>query len=180
MPDEPENSGLKSLRRARDLLAGYLATAPADHPLVAVKTLLARVDAEMRRLLEVKPTKTRSGHNVRYRIEFVDDKPLLTERRPGSVSRPFRVSREVYEATAKVLDAAGRPLLFDEIVDGVNRRMPSPPPPFHIRTCLRFWTRAPRAPLSRLKTRYVPVTSGHLHADAQNLWDELQAKGALE
>jgi hypothetical protein len=174
MSGQPENKGLKLLMEARAILREHLKHQGIDHPLVAVKSMLARVEAEMRRLLELKPTKGRTGSNVQYVIESIDDEPMLTERRAGGMSRPFRVGREVYDATAKVLDTAKRPLLFDEIVEGVNAMLRNAPPPFHIRTCLRFWVRAPRPVLRRIKTRYEAESPGHLLAEARKLWSDLK------
>ncbi len=179
MTEQSENSGLRALRSAREMIDAFLAGERRNHPLRLARPKLARAEAEMRRLLNVKPIRTRSGHNIRYRIEYVDDEPHLTERRPGGISRPFRVGRDVYIATAQALDTADRPLLFEEVMQGVAERVRPAPPSFQVRTCLRFWTRASKPLVERVRTRYRAVHVGQLGSEVDQLWLRLQDRGTV-
>jgi hypothetical protein len=108
-----------------------------------------------------------------YFVQETGEGEFLTERRPSG-AQPFRCPRDAYEAAAQVLAAAGEPVHFEELLEGLNREMGERQADYRLRVCLRFWLA--RGLVERFRTRYRAKEAGGFVERAMGEWQK--ARGA--
>lgn len=128
----------------------------------------------MRRLLVVRATRTRQGANIEYAVENINGKPLLTEKRIGSTSKPYRTSKETYDLAAAVLRDATGPLDFFEIAELISRSAGVIQPTHEVRMLLRLWQHVQPPMLIRERRKY-RRTVEDFYAESQQQWRKLSS-----
>jgi hypothetical protein len=143
----------ENLAAAKDKLVALSKDVPEyAEPLQEVIQLLASVEAEVQN--QGRAIQKRGGRNIKYAVEQISGRPLLTELRMGGGSKPFRVGRDIYDAVVETLARSERPLMFDEIMEQVGAAVQPRPAEFQVRMVLRFLLRAQPTMLLRSRNRY--------------------------
>lgn len=164
----------ESLRKALDEVIKVAGTqsevgewARALQPLLEAATL---------ELTSVSVTRTsrRGTGTIQYLVETTQQGDVLTEKRTGGRSKPFRCPRTVYNALIDVLGAAERPLAMDEINEAVGIRMGDRPPEHQVRVALRLWMHRAPPLLVRGRSRHRLAAPDRFRQDAHQLWQQLQ------
>jgi hypothetical protein len=161
--------GLRALTKLRALLGELAGTIGRDPRLREADKLIRAAEDELRAAAGGR-TKRRTGVGTEYAVEVVDQREVLTERRLGGTSPPFRVGKDMYSIIAGVLDEVKKPVDFEFIVKLATRKSNGLVAEFHVRTCLRFWMRHDPPLLSRSRTRYLPAEAGNFVGRAEKAW----------
>jgi hypothetical protein len=111
---------------------------------------------------------------IEYLVEKTQQGDVLTERRLSGKSQPFRCPKVVYEALAKALGEAARPLSVEELVGAVERTLGVRPPDHQIRAALRFWLHLVPPLIIRSRARYKPIGSTDFASHAEKSWQMIR------
>jgi hypothetical protein len=122
---------------------------------------------------EVSRSSRRGIGQMTYLVEKTYQGDVLTERK-GSGSKPYRCPQRAYEALASILEAADRPLLLDEILAALEKRIGDRPADHQVRVALRLWMYVAPPLVGRNRARYRSSTPESLLLQAHELWKQLQ------
>lgn len=117
-----------------------------------------------------KPTRGRRNQPKTYRVERQSGQEALCEYRAEDPDRPFRCPKVTYDALARVLAGAAKPLKFEEIAKRVKKELGHMPAVYQLRVALRFWTQPEVGLVDKVRTRYRAVQLAHLERDARAAW----------
>lgn len=168
-----QNKGLEALGAAKTLLDNCLRGTAGTEAILSARRYLSRAEAEMMRLLKIRPVRTRQGTNIEYALENIDGHLLLTEKRTGSTSKPYRTSKDLYDSLASALHRSETPPDFEQLVDALSKSFHAEVPLHEVRMVLRFWQHAPLGILKREKRKYYQIPGDFLNA-SQSMWAKLQ------
>jgi hypothetical protein len=112
----------------------------------------------------------------RYKIEFggIPSESVLAEFRPNADS-PLRCERKIYDAVARALAKADRPLKFPTLMKAVAKEPQRARANYQVRVALRFWGDPDVSLTERVRTRYVAKNQGTFVQDAEQAWQKLAA-----
>jgi hypothetical protein len=170
-----QNKGLDALDAAKDLLDDYLRENAGREAVSAARHHVSRARAEMMRLLGIRPVRTRQGANIDYLLETVGSDVLLTERRRGATSKPYRTSKDMYDAVVRAVTTSSSPPDFEGIVAALSKYLSVELALHEVRMILRFWQHVRPPILKRQKRKYHPLTAD-FSASAGALWSKLQSR----
>lgn len=108
-----------------------------------------------------------------YVVEKTGQGDVLTERRVGTKSKPFRCPKRVLDALATVLGEANRPLAMDEIMAALEARLGDRPADHQVRVAQRLWLHVQPPLLTRNRARYRAVDPSLIIRQANDLWGRL-------
>jgi hypothetical protein len=100
----------------------------------------------------------------------------LAEHRTSGKSKPMRCPKKVYDALARVLTGADRPLGLEEIMAAVGKVLGDRPADHQVRVALRLWMHVDPPLLARNRARYRPLVNMDFSTSALALWQTLIGK----
>jgi hypothetical protein len=137
-------------------------------------TLLDVIDGELN---PPRSLRKRGASASNYTMERLPGGEVLTEHRPGGVSKPFRVPQSLYLLASKTLATAEKPLKFEEFLKAISEKASPSHAEHQVRTILRFWQTLEPPLVNRARSRYLAATPKTFARDAQRRWDELPKNG---
>lgn len=119
-------------------------------------------------------TRGRRNQPKTYHVEGQSGQEALCEYRAEDPERPFRCPKATYDALARVLADATRPLKFEELAKRLAKDLGHMPALYQLRVALRFWTQPEVGLVDKVRTRY-RVSPGQRFARAtEREWSSRQ------
>jgi hypothetical protein len=167
---------LEELRNARTAVTEVLRHAENAAPHVAdalnaldrLERLLGTVSATSRS----SPRQGARNKPKSYRVEGGPGQEALCEYRADDPERPFRCPKATYDALARVLAGATKPVKFDDIARRLKKEMGTLPALYQLRVALRFWRRPEVGLVDKVRARYLTRNANLFAGDAHAAWAE--------
>jgi hypothetical protein len=120
--------------------------------------LLRSVEQQVRKSQSSLMNSAATGPLAQKVIYLVDPRTeTLAEHRTSGKSNPFRCSKALYDAVAKVLAVTERPLAVEEIAAEAGKLLGEPPADFQLRVPLRLWLREEPPLITRITSLGPPA-----------------------
>lgn len=110
-----------------------------------------------------------------YRIEGRPGRAALCEYRADDPDRPFRCQKPTYDALARVMAAAPKPMKFDDITKRLKKELGELPALYQLRVALRFWRTPETLLVNKFRTCYVASAADRFERLAEDAWKQRQS-----